>query len=221
MPRPRRRHRPRTASSTASSGSPTTRPVVAGDVLTATLTVDTLRQIGGSGHHRHPQRDHRRRRRAGRAPATRDARAPRRRRMSWTPGQRARRPQTYAVTRADLVALRRAPAATSTRSTGPTGSPRSVGLPGVIAHGMYTLALAARAVDDLGRRRRPGRRARLQVHQARSSCPTTTTGVDRRGRAARSRTSTTGWPRSRSTVTCGGAKVLGMPKAVVRCLTLG
>ncbi len=39
-----------------------------------------------------------------------------------------------------------APAATSTRSTGPSASPPTSGCPGVIAHGMYTMALAARAV---------------------------------------------------------------------------
>ena len=55
-------------------------------------------------------------------------------------------PQTYRVTRADLV-----------RYAGASGDfnpihwsdrvARSVGLPGVIAHGMFTMALAARALD--------------------------------------------------------------------------
>ena len=54
-------------------------------------------------------------------------------------------PQTYAVTRADLVRYA-GRAATTTRSTGTRRSPASVGLPGVIAHGMFTMALAARAV---------------------------------------------------------------------------
>src|SRR5690606_15027699 len=55
-------------------------------------------------------------------------------------------PQSYAVTRADLVRYAEA-----------SGDPnpihqdeevaRSVGLPGVIAHGMLTMALAARAVE--------------------------------------------------------------------------
>ena len=66
-----------------------------------------------------------------------------------TPSSRAPRcrPQEYAVTRADLV-----------RYAGASGDRNpihwsdrvatSVGLPGVIAHGMFTMALAARALDD-------------------------------------------------------------------------
>ena len=54
--------------------------------------------------------------------------------------------RSYTVRRADLVATP-APAATTTRSTRPT-SRHSVGLPGVIAHGMFTMALAARAVAE-------------------------------------------------------------------------
>ena len=41
-----------------------------------------------------------------------------------------------------------APRATSTRSTGTSASPPRSGLPGVIAHGMFTMALAGRAVTD-------------------------------------------------------------------------
>src|SRR6478672_12151522 len=65
--------------------------------------------------------------------------------MTWEAGT-ALEPQEYAVTRADLV-----------RYTGASGDRNpihwsdrvaaSVGLPGVIAHGMYTMALAARALD--------------------------------------------------------------------------
>src|SRR6476659_43182 len=55
-------------------------------------------------------------------------------------------PTTYAVTRADLVAY-----AAAAGDPNPIHQDeevaRSVGLPGVIAHGMYTLALAARAAD--------------------------------------------------------------------------
>ena len=64
--------------------------------------------------------------------------------MTWEPGHEFAA-QTYRVTRADLV-----------RYAGASGDfnpvhwndriATSVGLPGVIAHGMYTLALASRAV---------------------------------------------------------------------------
>ena len=56
-------------------------------------------------------------------------------------------PKTFTVTRADLVAY-----AEASGDHNPIHQDeqvaRSVGLPGVIAHGMYTLALAARAVAD-------------------------------------------------------------------------
>ena len=68
------------------------------------------------------------------------------------PGERLE-PQTYVVRRADLV-----------RYAGASGDfnpihwsdrvASEVGLPGVIAHGMFTMALAARAVADLDRRAR-------------------------------------------------------------------
>ena len=55
--------------------------------------------------------------------------------------------QTYTITRADLVAY-----AEASGDHNPIHQDdevaRSVGLPGVIAHGMYTMALAARAVAD-------------------------------------------------------------------------
>lgn len=64
--------------------------------------------------------------------------------MTWEQGQ-ALEPQTYSVTRADLVAYAGAsgdlnPIHWSDRVA------TSVGLPGVVAHGMYTMALAARAL---------------------------------------------------------------------------
>ena len=56
-------------------------------------------------------------------------------------------PRTYRVTRADLVAY-----AAASGDHNPIhqdeGVAVAVGLPGVIAHGMYTLALAARFVDE-------------------------------------------------------------------------
>ncbi|QIG41381.1 acyl dehydratase [Nocardioides anomalus] len=56
-------------------------------------------------------------------------------------------PRTFRVTRADLVAY-----AEASGDHNPIHQDedvaRSVGLPGVIAHGMYTLALAARYVEE-------------------------------------------------------------------------
>ncbi len=56
-------------------------------------------------------------------------------------------PRTFTITRADLVAY-----AAASGDHNPIHQDEavaaSVGLPGVIAHGMYTLALAARAVAD-------------------------------------------------------------------------
>lgn len=58
-------------------------------------------------------------------------------------------PRTYWVTRADLVAY-----AAASGDHNPIHQDeeiaRSVGLPGVIAHGMYTLALVARYLDECG-----------------------------------------------------------------------
>ena len=71
--------------------------------------------------------------------------------------------QTFTITRADLVRY-----AEASGDHNPIHQDeevaRSVGLPGVIAHGMYTMALAARAVDGLVPRRGGGE-PRLQVHQ--------------------------------------------------------
>jgi acyl dehydratase len=56
-------------------------------------------------------------------------------------------PTTYVVTRADLVAYAAASGDPNPIHQDPEVA-RSVGLPDVIAHGMYTLALAARYVDE-------------------------------------------------------------------------
>ena len=180
-----------------------------GDVLTATLTVASLRQIGGNDIigttseitdadgalvcttsatlvHRE-------------APMTADD--------ALEPQRLHRHPR-----RPGAPTPRRA--ATTTRSTRTRRSRRSVGLPGVIAHGMYTHGAG-----------RP-RRRRLDPAAPRWSslgCKFTNPVVvpaeggvdvevagDRQGRRRRADHA---W---RSTVTCGGQKVLGMPKAVVR-----
>jgi acyl dehydratase len=56
-------------------------------------------------------------------------------------------PRTFRVTRADLVAYAQA-SGDHNPIHQDDGVARSVGLPGVIAHGMYTLALAARYVEE-------------------------------------------------------------------------
>ncbi|HET6165243.1 MAG TPA: MaoC/PaaZ C-terminal domain-containing protein [Marmoricola sp.] len=66
--------------------------------------------------------------------------------------------RTYRITRADLVAYAEASGDHNPIHQDEAVA-RSVGLPGVIAHGMYTLALAARYVDEqLGG---PGRITRI------------------------------------------------------------
>jgi acyl dehydratase len=128
-----------------------------------------------------------------------------------TPGD-ALPAQEYTVTRADLV-----------RYAGASGDlnpihwsdrvATSVGLPGVIAHGMYTMALAARALDTWAGA--PGRVREL-------GCKFTKPVVvpdDDAGAVVRVAGTVTavedGVARITLEVTCGGEKVLGMPKAVV------
>ena len=89
---------------------------------------------------------------------------------------------------------------------------RSVGLPGVIAHGMYTMALAARAVADWY----PG--AELVSLGCKFTAPVVVPAegvvevqVDGVAKQAEDGLTTVAL-----TVTSDGQKVLGMPKAVVR-----
>jgi acyl dehydratase len=120
-------------------------------------------------------------------------------------------PKTYRVTRADLVAY-----AAASGDQNPIHQDeavaRSVGLPGVIAHGMYTLALAARYVDEwIGE---PGQVAELTAKFTRpvvvpageEGAAVTISGVveERDGRRSVA-----------LTVTCGEEKVLGNPRAVL------
>ncbi len=121
-------------------------------------------------------------------------------------------PQTYVVTRADLV-----------RYAGASGDfnpihwservATSVGLPGVIAHGMFTMALAARALDTWAGT--PG-----QIRQL--GCKFTKPVVvpdDDEGVTVQ----VAGTVKELSDdqmvvaleVTCHGEKVLGLPKAVL------
>jgi acyl dehydratase len=88
---------------------------------------------------------------------------------------------------------------------------RSVGLPGVIAHGMYTMALAARAVETWF----PG--AEVVSLGCKFTNPVVVPAeggveVEVAGEAKQADGLTT----VSLTVTSGGQKVLGMPRAVVR-----
>ena len=88
---------------------------------------------------------------------------------------------------------------------------RSVGLPGVIAHGMYTMALAARAVAEWF----PG--AELVSLGCKFTSPVVVPaegGVDVEI-AGEAKAGDDGLTTVALTVTSGGQKVLGMPKAVV------
>ena len=116
-------------------------------------------------------------------------------------------PSTYTVTRADLVAY-----AAASGDPNPIHQDadvaRSVGLPDVIAHGMFTLALAARYVDEqLGE---PGRIVELGAKFTKPVVvPVGGTEVEVSGT----------WRDERTIalkVTCGGESVLGNPVAVVR-----
>jgi acyl dehydratase len=119
--------------------------------------------------------------------------------------------RTFTVTRADLVRYAEA-----------SGDPnpihqddevaRSVGLPGVIAHGMYTMALAARAVAEWF----PG--AEVVSLGCKFTNPVVVPaegGADVEV-AGEVKAATDGLTTIALTVTSGGQKVLGMPKAVVR-----
>ena len=122
--------------------------------------------------------------------------------------------QTFTVTRADLVRY-----AAASGDQNPIHQDdevaRSVGLPGVIAHGMYTMALAARAVDTWF----PG--AEVVSLGGKFTNPVVVPaegGVDIEV-AGETKSAEDGLTTVALTVTCDGQKVLGMPKAVVRART--
>ena len=127
-----------------------------------------------------------------------------------TPGETFE-PQEYAVSRADLVRY-----AAASGDQNPIHQDesvaRSVGLPGVIAHGMYTMALAARAVAawtdgaevvELG-----GKFTNPVVVPADGAATVVVAGSVKSVDG--------GLVTIALEVTCGGEKVLGMPRAVVR-----
>jgi acyl dehydratase len=116
-------------------------------------------------------------------------------------------PTTYPVTREALVAYARASGDPNPIHQDPEVA-RSVGLPDVIAHGMFTLALAARYVDEqLGE---PGRIAELGAKFTKPVVvPEDGTEVEIEGTWRDERTIAL-------TVTCAGQSVLGNPVAVLR-----
>ncbi len=131
--------------------------------------------------------------------------------MSWEPGA-ALPAREYVVTRADLV-----------RYAGASGDRNpihwservatSVGLPGVIAHGMYTMALAARAVGSWAGGPEQVRELGCKFTKP-VVVPDDDTGVV--VRVAGTVTRVDGDAATLTLeVTCGGQKVLGMPKAVI------
>ncbi len=121
--------------------------------------------------------------------------------------------QTYRVTRADLV-----------RYAGASGdfnpihwndrTARGVGLPGVIAHGMYTMALAGRALDTWAEE--PGRVLEFGVRFAKPVVvPDDDDGVEVTV-GGNVRTVADGRAQIDITVISGGDKVLSQAKAVLR-----
>ena len=121
-------------------------------------------------------------------------------------------PRTYRVTRADLVAY-----AAASGDPNPIHQDedvaREVGLPGVIAHGMFTLALAARYVDEhVGA---PGRIRELGAKFTKPVVvPAGEEGAEVRIEGVLEERD--GVPTIAMTVTCGDDKVLGNPRAVLR-----
>jgi acyl dehydratase len=114
---------------------------------------------------------------------------------------------TYPVTREALVAYAAASGDPNPIHQDPEVA-RSVGLPDVIAHGMFTLALVARYVDEqLGE---PGRIAELGAKFTKPVLvPESGTEVEIEGT----------WRDERTIalrVTCAGESVLGNPVAVLR-----
>jgi acyl dehydratase len=122
--------------------------------------------------------------------------------------------QVYRVTRADLV-----------RYAGASGDfnpihwnervATSVGLPGVIAHGMFTMGLAGRAVTDWTGD--PGALLEYQVRFGRPVVvPDDDTGAEVTVRGTVAALLEDSRARVDLTVTSGGEKVLSLARAVVR-----
>ena len=119
--------------------------------------------------------------------------------------------QTFTVTRADLVAYADASGDHNPIHQDETVA-TSVGLPGVIAHGMYTMALAARAVATWFP---DGEVVSFGCKFTNPVVVPAEGGVDIEV-AGEAKAGDDGLTTVALTVTCDGQKVLGMPKAVVR-----
>jgi len=132
--------------------------------------------------------------------------------MSATFGVGDALPQrVFTVTRADLVAYAEASGDNNPIHQDEAVA-RSVGLPGVIAHGMYTMALAARAVTAWF----PD--AEVVSFGCKFTNPVVVPaegGVELEV-AGEVKGADDGLTTLALRVTCGGQKVLGMPKAVLR-----
>ncbi len=119
--------------------------------------------------------------------------------------------QTFTITRADLVRYAEASGDDNPIHQDDAVA-ASVGLPGVIAHGMYTMALAARAVTEWF----PD--AEVVSFGCKFTNPVVVPaegGVDVEV-AGEVKSSVDGLTTVALTVTCDGVKVLGMPRAVLR-----
>jgi acyl dehydratase len=118
--------------------------------------------------------------------------------------------RTFTITRADLVRYAEASGDHNPIHQDEAVA-RSVGLPGVIAHGMYTMALAARAVAEWF----PD--AEVVSLGCKFTHPVVVPavgGVD--VEVAGDAEEADGLTTVRLTVTCAGQKVLGLPRAVLR-----
>ena len=116
-------------------------------------------------------------------------------------------PRRYPITRADLVTYAEASGDHNPIHQDEAVA-RSVGLPGVIAHGMYTLALAARYLDEelgeTGRIAEIGAKFVRPVVVPEEGTEVVVSGEARADGAVQ------------LTVTCQGEKVLGAASAVLR-----
>jgi acyl dehydratase len=123
-------------------------------------------------------------------------------------------PQTYRVTRADLV-----------RYCGASGDfnvihwserhATQVGLPGVIAHGMYTMALAGRAVTTWAGA--PDAVVEFSVRFSRPvPVPDTDEGTEVEVSGVVKEVTEDGLTRINITATCHGEKVLSLATATIR-----